>query len=491
VAFLTDEELGDLRRLDRDKSVESDRIILEQKRRGNYVGEARFREDEYRRDTFERTEFFFRNFDYDAPHKRQILDLGSGEPYLASRFARLGFNVIALDYTLARLEMAHALFEREGSYFERLLALMTRMPLRDQSIDIVFSHASLHHATPHRPEEFRWFDPHNMLDTLREVRRVLKPDGLFLVSGEGVYAEELPDEDRWLERNAQKTGCYEAFYKLSEYEWAFRETGVYPHLSAWWRDNRLRLGTFLGGHYREIVAAGDAVNSSSDLLLSTPALKRDLDACLKGWARVRPWPGGVRVPRSGGSLPIRDAGTFVRGWHEAETDPCGVARWMGRDPVVIAFELDFVPASWSVELELRACSILGTFKAAIFVEQQGRVVARQVLPRTIAPGSCGQELVLEAPLEAGYTTIRCIHDGQMRLEVCFNGDPLTTLEIPSDDEFHILPVELPVDKLRSLNQLTLQPSYAMRPSDCDISPDDRWLACFVRDVRVRIVEKED
>ena len=488
VEFLSEEELGELRRTDRDNSAESDRIILERKRRGNFVGELRQREDEYRCDTVARTEFFFHNLEYDTPHKRYVVDLGCGEPLLASRFVQLGFNVIALDFVFARLDTAHGFFEREGTYFERVAALMTRLPLRDQSMDIVFSHASLHHATPHRAEDFRWFDPRNMLDTLREVRRVLNPNGLFLVSGEGIYDEGISDEERWLEHKAQETGCYEAFYKMSEYEWAFREAGVSPSIWATSRGNRLGVATFVGGRYREIVTPDDAVSTLSDLLISAPAVKRELDACLKGWARVRPWPGATKVLRKGGLLPVHDTATFVRGWHQVEADPGGVARWMGRDPAVIAFELELVPAPWSVELEMRACSVLGPFRAVVFVEQQGRIVAREVLPASISPATNGSELVFETKLEAGHTAIRCIRDGQMRVGVCLNGDLVTTLEAPSDNEFHTYRVDLPPGSLRALNQLTLLPSYALRPSDCDLSPDDRWLSCFVRDVKVRLGE---
>ncbi|MCX8036943.1 MAG: methyltransferase domain-containing protein [Candidatus Sumerlaeia bacterium] len=484
VEFILDEDLSDLRRVDRDKSAESDRNILEMKRRGDFVGEIRSREDQYRLETLGRTDFFFRNLEYNHPEQRHVVDLGCGEPFLASRFARLGFNVVALDFTFPRLDLAHHYFETDGTYFERILGLMTRLPLRDHSMDIVFSHASLHHATPHDPKQFRWFDPNNMLDALREVRRVLKPDGLFLVSGEGVYPEELADDDRHLEHEAQRTGCYEAFYKLSEYEWAFRQAGIFPNLWAQWQDNRLRVGTFLGGHYREIVTPGDAVTLTSDLLISTPALRRDLDACLGKWARVRPWPGSARIGRDGGPLPLGDPATFVTGWHRPEKDPCGLARWMSRDPATIAFELDLTPPRWSVEFDLRAVSLLGEFHAALLIEREGRVVQKEIMPVSKLPAAGDHEFSLTTHLEPGPVTVRCIRDGRMLLHVWFNGDLLDTLTLPSDNQFHVHRIPLPPDKVRALNQLTLQPSYALRPSDIGVSNDDRWLSCFVRGVRL-------
>jgi len=492
VDFVLAETLSDIQRLDRERSAESDRNILEQKRRGEFVGGPRQREEQYRRETFERTDFLFRDLEYNDTANRTVLDLGCGEPWLASRFAQLGFNVIALDFTCPRLDQAHDYFEREGIYFDRLLALMSRIPLRDQSVDIVFSHASLHHTTPNRPGDFRWFDPNNMVDTLREVRRVLKPDGLFLVCGEGEYPEELSDEQRHLEREAQRTGCYEAFYKISEYERAFHKAGVCPNLWAQWHEseNRLRVGTFLGGHFRQIVTPGDGVNSRSHLLLSAPALKRTLDSCLGKWARVRPWPGAIKVPRLGGWLRVRDQETFVEGWHQPEGEAVGQVRWMGRESASVAFQLDFAPVPWNIELKMKACWLLGEFDTVIFVERDGRTVAKEVHQRAIAPTANDQQIQVSTHLEAGRATLRCIRDGQMRVRVCLNGDCLTTLELPSTNEFHSYSIDLPADKVRALNHLTLEPSYAFRPCDCGPSPDDRWLSCQVADIRIVPIEED-
>ncbi|MBM3335254.1 class I SAM-dependent methyltransferase [Candidatus Sumerlaeota bacterium] len=486
--LVLEEELGDLRRADRDRAAQSDLTILELKRRGEFVGEPRRRAEVYQRETYERTDFFFRNIEYDNPSQHTVLDLGSGEPSLATRFAQAGFNVIALDFTFPRLDLAHEYFDREGVYFERILGMMTKIPLRDHSMDIVFFHASLHHATPHRAEDFRWFDPRNMLDTLREIKRVLKPDGLFLVSGEGEYPEEFGDKDRHLEREAQRTGCYEAFYKISQHEWAFREAGIFPNLWAQSVGNKLQVATFRDGHHRPIVTSASAVNTKADLLLSAPALKREIDACLGGWARVRPWPSATRVPRSGIVLPIHDDETFVSGWCQPEGERENWTRWMGREPAAVVFELEFAPLSWQVEIEMRACWFLEEFDRAVFVERQGKVIAKRVEPASVGSTSCDQETRLDVQLDAGPSTIRCIHDGRMRVRLYFNGDFLDSIALPSDTQFHTSQVVLPAPQIRALNQLTLEPSYALRPCDCGVSRDDRWLSCQVRSVRISALE---
>lgn len=479
------EMLADLQVRDREEAAASDRRIAGQKRQGTFVGKERAREEEYRIGSFERTEFLFGNIEYDAPQQRWVLDLGSGPPTLSNRFARLGFNVVALDFIPSRLEGAHELFQRDGTFFERVAGMMENLPLGDRTIDLVFSHASLHHATPRRAETFKWFDPANLLDTLREVRRILKPDGLFLVSGEGEYPEEVTEEDRHLEREAQKTGCYEAFYKRSEYEWAFREAGIAPHLWAQSYENRLRVGTFLEGRYRAIVTAGDAVNTRSDILLAAPALEGDLNACLSPWARVRPWPGAsAHLARSGGVLAVGDEATFARGWHGRETDVDGDFRWMGRDPATIVFRLDYLPVAWTFQLTIQACSLIGAFDTAILVERDGKVVARNTVQLLEERGAGDREIALDADLEAGRATVRCIRDGHMRVHVYLNGDHLTTLQPPSDNAFHTCQIDVPAEKIRTLNQLTLEPSYALRACDWQDSADDRWLSCAVRDVKI-------
>jgi SAM-dependent methyltransferase/uncharacterized protein YbaR (Trm112 family) len=490
VDLVPDEMLTDIQRRDRETCAESDRRIAEEKRRGEFIGEVRAREDEYQAATAARTDFLFHEIEYDDPGRRWVLDLGCGEPLLANRFARLGFNVIALDFVTTRLDSAHEMFERDGTYFERLAGLMARLPLADDSIDIVFSHASLHHATPLAAEDFRWCDPRNMLDTLREVRRVLKPDGMFLVSGEGEYSEEIADDDRELERTAQETGAYEAFYKRSEYEWAFRETDLWPDVWAQYLDGRLRVSTFKDARHREVVTGGDSVAPRSNYLLRAPALARDLTFCLSDWARVRPWPDGGPLLRSGGPIDPRDAAIYQEGWQPIEADTESRFRWLGRDRAVLTFALDYVPGDWRLEFDVEAFSMLGEFDSAVFFEREGRVVRRHVLPRAPDPVDRRQSFSVDLDPEADADGVRCVADGQMRLHVFFNGDFLATLAPPADTKFHSQTLVLPAPRVRRLNQIVFEPAYALRPSDCAGVDDDRWLSCAVRDVQIQWVEPE-
>jgi malonyl-CoA O-methyltransferase len=103
-------------------------------------------------------------------HPGVILDLGAGTgratAELKRRYRRT--RVIALDLAPGMLREA-ARHQRLFRKFERVCADAARLPFGSASIDIVFSNLML-----------QWCDP--LDDALMEVRRVLKPQGLFVFS---------------------------------------------------------------------------------------------------------------------------------------------------------------------------------------------------------------------------------------------------------------------------------------------------------------------
>ncbi len=196
-----------------------------------------------------RTEFLFQAFEYDHPGERYVLDLGCGDPSLTWRFAQLGFRCFALDFAPYRLCHNGARYIVEsGLHFERVVALMSRLPFPDRMFDLVFVSAALHHATPNREDEFEWYNPRNMYDTLREVKRVLKrhdEGGRFIAAGEGVYPDDMPVADRPLELVAKVNGCYESHYTMAEYRSQFESVGLYPMFFANQLDRRLYMDAYL------------------------------------------------------------------------------------------------------------------------------------------------------------------------------------------------------------------------------------------------------
>jgi len=98
-----------------------------------------------------------------VPHGRFILDAASGPiPHPEQSIYSEGFDVrICLDFSFAALQGARAKLGRKGLY---ILADVTRMPLRDGSVDAVVSAHTLYHVPADEQET-----------ALREIYRVLKP----------------------------------------------------------------------------------------------------------------------------------------------------------------------------------------------------------------------------------------------------------------------------------------------------------------------------
>jgi SAM-dependent methyltransferase len=98
-----------------------------------------------------------------------VADVGCGEGYLTLEAARWARSVIGIDRSDEVLERARALAARRRvTNVQWKKGDLSRLPLRDASIDVVLLSQSLHHAA----------DPE---DALAEAVRVLKPGGRVLV----------------------------------------------------------------------------------------------------------------------------------------------------------------------------------------------------------------------------------------------------------------------------------------------------------------------
>lgn len=98
-----------------------------------------------------------------------VADVGCGEGYLTLEAARWARSVIGIDRSDEVLERARALAARRRvTNVQWKKGDLSRLPLRDASLDVVLLSQSLHHAA----------DPE---DALAEAVRVLKPGGRVLV----------------------------------------------------------------------------------------------------------------------------------------------------------------------------------------------------------------------------------------------------------------------------------------------------------------------
>lgn len=117
------------------------------------------------------------------------LDLGCGVGRHALLFARTGFDTTAVDLAEAGLAEVRRSAEEEGLSLKTEVAAMTALPFADGAFDYVLAFNVLYHG-----------DPGIVRTAIGEIRRVLKPGGVFqgtMLSkrneGFGVGTEVAPD----------------------------------------------------------------------------------------------------------------------------------------------------------------------------------------------------------------------------------------------------------------------------------------------------------
>ena len=99
----------------------------------------------------------------------EVADIGCGEGYLTLEAARWARAVIGIDRSDEVLERAKALAARRGvKNVEWKKGDLTRLPLRDESVDVALLSQALHHAS----------DPER---AIAETVRVLRPGGRLLI----------------------------------------------------------------------------------------------------------------------------------------------------------------------------------------------------------------------------------------------------------------------------------------------------------------------
>jgi ubiquinone/menaquinone biosynthesis C-methylase UbiE len=99
-----------------------------------------------------------------------LVDVGCGPGYLSAAISRRfpGLKVRGLDINGEMVRLARGNWSSSRPGVEFLMGDAQRLPLADNSVDFMVSSLSLHH----------WADPG---EAFREVHRVLKPGGQFLV----------------------------------------------------------------------------------------------------------------------------------------------------------------------------------------------------------------------------------------------------------------------------------------------------------------------
>jgi SAM-dependent methyltransferase len=110
------------------------------------------------------------------PEGKDVVDIGCGDGALVRELARLGARVYGIEISESRL--AAAVANDGGTGARYLVGRAQELPLPDASVDAAIFMCTLHHVPPA-----------DLIRSLREAARVLRPGGLVYV------AEPLPEGD--------------------------------------------------------------------------------------------------------------------------------------------------------------------------------------------------------------------------------------------------------------------------------------------------------
>lgn len=153
---------------------------------------------------------------------RRVLDIGAGRCWSSRHILTVGkaLEVVALDILRDRyigLETADLYMDMDNIYFERVLGSMNNMPFCDQEFDVVFSAATVHHSS-------------DLEGLFQEVKRVLRPQGAFLMISEPCKKASIPESRP--DNEETRHGINEHIYALPEYLRPLRRHGFKPRVVA-------------------------------------------------------------------------------------------------------------------------------------------------------------------------------------------------------------------------------------------------------------------
>jgi len=115
---------------------------------------------------------------------KRVLEIGCGTGYGANYLSELASRVVAVDTSKECISYFQDKYGKDNLFF--LLADALNLPFKDDSFDIVVSFQVIEHI---KPKE--------VLNYLREIKRVLKTGGIFLVSTPNKRLRLLPFQKSW------------------------------------------------------------------------------------------------------------------------------------------------------------------------------------------------------------------------------------------------------------------------------------------------------
>jgi len=151
---------------------------------------------------------FYSTLDYLAlKGKEKILEIGACFSYASYKFAKKGCSVVAID--ISNYLKVSNLFIKEA-YFDRVFCDMHNMPFIDNTFDIVFGAAVLHHSK-------------NLKRAFIEIHRVLKPKGRLVLINES--ARGMLERVHPVYKKMEKKGYGDTPYTIAQWKKSTRGGG--------------------------------------------------------------------------------------------------------------------------------------------------------------------------------------------------------------------------------------------------------------------------
>jgi len=99
----------------------------------------------------------------------KVLEIGAGFCWASREIAKKGCDLVSID--ICKYLYIADIYLKKGLFFERMYADMNELPFKDESFDVLFAAATIHHSS-------------NLSETFKEFSRVIKKGGRIILLNE-------------------------------------------------------------------------------------------------------------------------------------------------------------------------------------------------------------------------------------------------------------------------------------------------------------------
>jgi len=142
---------------------------------------------------------------------KKVLEIGCGTGYGADYLSKSASNIVAIDIREGGISYCQDKYGKDNLIFMQADGL--KLPFKNESFDVVLSFQVIEHI-----------EPKMVLNYLSEIKRVLKRDGVFLISTPNSRLRLLPFQKPWNPEHVKEYNDEELKKLLSE---VFEEVKVY------------------------------------------------------------------------------------------------------------------------------------------------------------------------------------------------------------------------------------------------------------------------